>query len=493
MGSGFKPRMGIGSYALGKKRDAVQTHAQSPERAAKLELDQLVLVDDNMKPGILGFPVIGLTICSILVQWVPVNLLGLWLAAVTSASLFYWLTSRHFRARPRGFNETARWSWNLTAAYIVFTLIWIAPPLLFWHYCDDLGRMFFVLIYACNMAGGAALAAPYPRFVVISIVTSAFVMIVPAVFEGSSFYLGIALLSVFYTGFMIHMAQNVYRTARDMLLLREDKSELIEQLTAAKIESDKARHRAEAASQSKSEFLANMSHELRTPLNAILGFSEIMKSEVFGPMGAPQYGGYAQHIHNSGRHLLGLINDVLDLAKIEAGRFVVRAVEINVRDAIDGALKLFEMRAEESQVSLKLDLDPTLPLLLADERAMHQVLLNLVSNAVKFTPAGGTVTAFARRSAGGGMEIGVTDTGAGIDPQDIDTVFEAFGQGQHDVAVREKGTGLGLPIVRGLVEAHGGKVKLDSQLGKGTTVTCVFPRERLTAPQPVPIRLATVI
>jgi two-component system cell cycle sensor histidine kinase PleC len=311
--------------------------------------------------------------------------------------------------------------------------------------------------------------------------------------HGGATHYGLAVLGVGLCGWMIHLGRTTYVGARDLFLTREDKNDLIEQLAAAKIESDKARHRAEAASQAKSEFLANMSHELRTPLNAILGFSEIMKGEVFGPLGSPQYIEYAGHIHGSGRHLLGLINDVLDLARIEAGRFVVRAVEINLREAVGEALTQFEVRAAQANIRMKVEIENGLPLLLADERAIRQVLLNLISNAVKFTPGGGTVTVFARRSALGGMEFGVSDSGCGIDPADIDTVFEAFGQGQHDVAARDKGTGLGLPIVRGLIEAHNGKVKLTSELGKGTTVTCTFPRERLTAPQPVPIRLATVI
>jgi two-component system cell cycle sensor histidine kinase PleC len=236
-----------------------------------------------------------------------------------------------------------------------------------------------------------------------------------------------------------------------------------------------------------------MSHELRTPLNAILGFSEVMKDEAFGNLGSRQYVDYAGHIHDSGQHLLGLINDVLDLSRIEAGRFAIRSEEIDLRVAIGNAQAMFELPVRQAGVNLKTDLDPNLPLLLADDRGLRQVLLNLISNAVKFTPAGGTVTIFARRAAGGGMELGVTDTGAGIDPVDVATVFEAFGQGRHDITARDKGTGLGLPIVRGLVEAHGGKVRLESVLGKGTTVVCTFPRERLSAPQPVPIRLATVL
>ena len=154
---------------------------------------------------------------------------------------------------------------------------------------------------------------------------------------------------------------------------------------------------------------------------------------------------------------------------------------------------LFEVRAIDAKINFKHDVENDLPLLIADERGVHQVLLNLISNAVKFTPAGGTITVFAKRSINGGMEIGVSDTGVGIDPDDINAVFEAFGQGRHDIATAEKGTGLGLPIVRGLVEAHGGKVRLESQLGKGTTVACFFPRERLTAPQPIPIKMAAVL
>jgi two-component system cell cycle sensor histidine kinase PleC len=278
-----------------------------------------------------------------------------------------------------------------------------------------------------------------------------------------------------------------------LLRFRAQKDDLIAELEEAKAISDEARRRAEEANVAKSRFLATMSHELRTPLNAILGFSEVMHAEIMGPMENRLYKEYAGNIHQSGSHLLHLINEILDLSRIEAGRFVVRAEEINVPEAIRTAHAMFELRAATMGIKLKSEIDPALPLLLADERACRQILINLISNALKFTPPGGTVTTFARRAAGGGMEVGVSDTGAGIDPADVATVFEAFGQGRHDIAVNEKGTGLGLPIVRGLVEAHGGKVSLDSVLGKGTTVICTFPRERLSAPQPVPIRLATVL
>ncbi len=468
--------------------------AMSPERAAKLKLDQLVMVVQNIRPGVVGLPVLALTICFVLAEWVPVASLEWWFAGVVAATASYSVGHTWFlRSGRHQLNHADRWIWGLTVQATVYGVIWNLPPLLFWSECNDIGRMFLIMIYACNMAGGAAITSPCPPYAVMTILTGAVAIIVPPALQGGGFYFGIAVLSVGFTFFMSFMARQVFITARDMLLLREDKNDLIEQLTAAKIESDKARYRAEAASHAKSEFLANMSHELRTPLNAILGFSEIMKGEVFGPVGSPQYVEYAGHIHSSGEHLLGLINDVLDLSRIEAGRFIIKATEIDMRDLIAGALNLFAVRAAEGKIDLKRDIVTDLPLLIADERALRQIMLNLISNAVKFTPEHGTVTVFARRGAQGGMDLGVTDSGVGIAPHDLTYVFEAFGQGQHDISVREKGTGLGLPIVRGLVEAHGGKVQLKSELGKGTTVTATFPRERLTAPQPVPIRLAAVI
>jgi two-component system cell cycle sensor histidine kinase PleC len=468
--------------------------AMSPERAAKLKLDQLSMVVQNIRPGVIGLPLLALTICFVLAEWVPLRELEWWFAGVVGVTIFYGIGHAQFLHRGRTeLKKVDHWIWILVGQQAAFSIVWNLPPIIFWHECNDLGRMFLIMIYACNMAGGAAITSPCPPYGAVSVLTSAIAIIVPPLLQGGGFYVGIAVLAAGFTFFMAFMGRQVYITARDMLMLREDKHDLIEQLTAAKIESDKARFRAEAASLAKSEFLANMSHELRTPLNAILGFSEIMKGEVFGPVGSPQYAEYAGHIHSSGEHLLGLINDVLDLSRIEAGRFVIKAAEIDLRDQIASALNLFAVRAAEGKIDLKREIEPNLPLLIADERALRQIILNLISNAVKFTPEHGTVTVFARRGTHGGMDIGVTDTGAGIASHDLSYVFEAFGQGQHDVTIREKGTGLGLPIVKGLVEAHSGRVHLTSEVGKGTTVIATFPRERMTAPQPVPIRLAAVI
>jgi two-component system cell cycle sensor histidine kinase PleC len=246
----------------------------------------------------------------------------------------------------------------------------------------------------------------------------------------------------------------------------------------AKLESDRGREQAEAASLAKSQFLANMSHELRTPLNAILGFSEMISGRIFEHE-PERHIEYAGLINVSGKHLLTLINDILDLAKIEAGRWQLEESEVDLHTTAGDAMNLVLWRAKSGNAILENTIDPRLERIYADERAVKQILLNLLSNAVKFTPEQGRVTAFAQRQPDGGILFGVHDTGIGIAPEDQSRVFDSFGQGKHDVAIADKGTGLGLAIVKGLVESHGGHVSLESQVGKGTRVTVHLPPARV--------------
>jgi two-component system cell cycle sensor histidine kinase PleC len=258
----------------------------------------------------------------------------------------------------------------------------------------------------------------------------------------------------------------------------EERNALLAEVVCAKLESDRGREKAEAASLAKSQFLANMSHELRTPLNAILGFSEMIATRLFekDPDRNVEYAGL---IHSSGQHLLTLINDILDLAKIEAGRWKLEDVELNLHSIAEDTLQLVQWRAKDNGAILENAIDLNLPYVYGDERAIKQVMLNLLSNAVKFTPEHGKVTAFAAMNAEGGITFGVGDTGVGISPEDQTRVFDSFGQGKHDVAIADKGTGLGLAIVKGLAEAHGGKVSLESQVGKGTRVMVHLPAVRV--------------
>ncbi|MEE8445869.1 MAG: PAS domain-containing protein, partial [Alphaproteobacteria bacterium] len=240
-----------------------------------------------------------------------------------------------------------------------------------------------------------------------------------------------------------------------------------------------AMEQAELDNRSKSEFLANMSHELRTPLNAVIGFAEIMEAGLFGPLGNPQYRDYCRDIKESGDHLLSLINDILDLSKIEAGKREIDEVRIDIAKAVASCLHLVSGRAEESGVLLENAVAASLPALLADERSLRQILLNLLSNAVKFTPAGGSVTVNAAVDDAGRMIIEVADTGIGIAKRDISKVLKPFGQVASSLTRQQEGTGLGLPMAKSLVDLHGGELRIDSRKGCGTSVKIVFPRTRV--------------
>jgi cell cycle sensor histidine kinase DivJ len=233
-----------------------------------------------------------------------------------------------------------------------------------------------------------------------------------------------------------------------------------------------AREEAEALNVGKSRFLANMSHELRTPLNAIMGFSDVMRARLFGQL-PPKYGEYAEMIHDAGRHLLDLINDVLDISKIEAARYQLSREEFDAREAVSGALRLTRLQADDAGVSLR-GLLPPQPLEVdADRRAMKQIVLNLVSNALKFTPRGGSVTVTVQ-GYGKDLEIIVSDTGVGIAEADLERLGRPFEQA-GDAVQRARGTGLGLSLVRAFAEMHGGSMSIESRLGEGTSVAVRMP------------------
>ncbi len=267
-----------------------------------------------------------------------------------------------------------------------------------------------------------------------------------------------------------------------------------ERVQARETEARAARLEAERANRAKSDFLAHMSHELRTPLNAVLGFSELLITEAFGPLGNPRYRAYATDIRDSGAHLLALINDILDLSRVESGRMPLADDAVDLADLASEVLPMLRDAAAAKPVALTSDLAGDLPILLCDSRAIRQMMLNLLSNAVKFTPPGGRVTLSMAVMPDGGVGIMVADNGAGIPAADLARVQEPFERADVTIARTTEGSGLGLPIVKRLIERHGGRLDLSSELGVGTSAVLIFPASRsvprgLCAPAPLPALL----
>ncbi len=277
---------------------------------------------------------------------------------------------------------------------------------------------------------------------------------------------------------VIAVAAPIIFYARDMIAqLKESRARLDEMSKHLAISVEQAEH----ANRAKSAFLANMSHELRTPLNAIMGFSEVMKEEHLGPVQNPRYLSYAGDIHSSGRYLLGIINDILDLSKIEAGKMSLEnAEEFSLRQSLEGSLGMVAALGEKYGVRVIGDeLPPAHIRLLAVERMIRQIMINLLGNAIKFTPAGGSVTVSSAAAEDGGYAVIVQDSGIGMTEKEVDQALTPFGQVQNKLTARHNGTGLGLPLAKAMLELHGGTLAISSLPGHGTRIVLSFPASRI--------------
>jgi len=278
---------------------------------------------------------------------------------------------------------------------------------------------------------------------------------------------------------VLQTTKSLFRDGDDAMVVTvlEDITERKE----AEREQAAARDQAEIANRSKTEFLATMSHELRTPLNAIIGFSQVMAGEMLGPITTQKYVGYARDVLASAEHLLGIINDILDVSKLEAGRLELTEETVELDKLVADVLRLVEVKARAGEIRLDLRSEGPIPRLIADPRKIKQIVLNVVSNAIKFSHPGGEIEIVLRRR-GGGIAVVVVDHGIGMDAQEVALALTRFGQVASSMSRRHAGTGLGLPLAIGLVELHGGTLSIESTKGSGTTVTIAFPPDRSETP-----------
>jgi two-component system cell cycle sensor histidine kinase PleC len=456
------------------------------EREKRIQIALLRGVVESIKSNRLVAPIFGLAVCAMFSQSVGMDRLVGWYTQLLIGIVPQIIVLRRIPAGTLGNDALRKWSLRVAMANLLVIASWSSLGVWLWRSGDtNSNHIMIELLLAATFASHAAItggcrAVARPSLLLYLVVLTA--VPVQGLFAAETFTRSACMVAVapLYVGFVALISSRNRKRARAAIMLAQERDTLMAELVMAKLESDRGREQAEAANRAKSQFLANMSHELRTPLNAILGFSEIISSRIF-TTDEERTVEYANLIHGSGKHLLALINDILDLAKIEAGRWQLQEAELSLHAVASDALQQVMWRAQNDKIVLENTVDPALETVFADERSIKQILLNLLSNAVKFTPENGSVKVFARRQADGGMMVGVTDTGIGIAPEDQAKVFDSFGQGKHDVAIADKGTGLGLTIVKGLAEAHGGSVHLKSEVGVGTTVTLRLPAARVMA------------
>jgi two-component system, cell cycle sensor histidine kinase PleC len=410
--------------------------------------------------------------------WDGVAFAGIWTAVTLACHGIIVMHCRRFLSVQRTAHDLKRWRLRFIILELAYGLAWMFN--LIHPIADETSLHLFILfVMLLFLAVSSMLASSLPIAVFAASLPVTSAVALTFVLLGSLQNAVLATMVIAAQGYFALLTFRLYSAGLATLVARAEKETLIVELEQAKLNSDDARHRAEGANIAKSQFLAQMSHELRTPLNAILGFSEVMKSEVFGPHHVAAYKEYSADIHTSGQHLLNLINEILDLSRIEAGRYELHEEPVSLTAVADDCHHLLKLRAAKKSITIHNVFEPDLPRLWADDRALRQICLNLLSNGVKFTPQGGEIWLKVGWTASGGQYLSVKDTGPGIPEEEIPIVLSKFGQGSNAIKSAEQGTGLGLPIAKNLVDMHGGTFTLKSKVRIGTELIATFPPERV--------------
>ena len=412
--------------------------------------------------------------------WITTNAVLVWTVFAFAILILCYAGAQRLKSLGDAKINSITWRTRIIVGEAIHGVVWAAMPLMLTGVNDPAAKTFCVALLLIESAFNTMISATVPIAVYAATIPLAISLVFYVGFkslsDSSTAVLTMALLTQLL---FVILAKRVHLILVKRLVFQVEKEELITELEQSKANSDEARRRAEEASYAKSRFLATMSHELRTPLNAILGFSEVLKNELFGAHAIPVYKDYSNDIHMSGQHLLMLINEILDLSRVEAGRYELQEESVSLAGIAEDCRHLLTIRAQKRGIKIKELIEPEMPRIWVDERAVRQVVLNLLTNAIKFTPQGGHVTIKVGWTNQGGQYLVVKDTGPGIPEDEIEVVLSSFGRGTLAQKNAEEGSGLGLPIVKGLMELHGGLFMLKSKVREGTEAIVVFPPQRV--------------
>jgi two-component system, cell cycle sensor histidine kinase PleC len=462
-----------GAAPNGRKTD-MKVEAYEPWQSEMLR--NFVQGQINLAPIM---PLLSVAIALTALVWSDASIVLSWLiCALGSHAIQLVLCHLYMKVDPAPESQ-AQWIGNISASELLQAVCWIATLFMFWPTASDANAAFLIATIILVTVVRFMVVSNFMPVLIAGTGVTTLGLVARCLTEGGAVMTSLAILVIALEVFLLFISRQLQETMRGMLRFRIEKDELIDELKYERDIAETERRKAEEANLAKSAFLANMSHELRTPLNAILGFSEILHREIHGPMRNDSYKSYAGDIHHSGRHLLDLIDDILDLSRIEAGRSELHEEPIHLHDVGVEAMNLLAMRAGAKNINVRLAIDQKIPKIMADRRSLNQIAINLLNNAIKFTPNGGLVEITAVTTASGALSFVVRDNGPGIPANEVEHALSAFSRGSNATKKAIDGAGLGLAIVRGLMTLHHGHLSIDSEPPNGATVICTFPAERI--------------
>ncbi len=465
-------------------REAREKLTHRTDARPEFEHELLYLFAQNSIKASIILPLIAAIVALASLAWTPPDYVSLWLGALFVSSLILVLLCHRLINLPRKQVKVHIWRTKIMTAEFLHGLSWGAVALFGLSSGDHRAHMFVFVTLSIVTSLRMMLANAALSIVYVGTLPVILALFARFWYLNTPFYWAMASMAVGTYIFFIYLMSHLHANTLTTLMLRTEKDSLIAELEQAHSVSEEGRRRAEAANLAKSRFLATMSHELRTPLNAIIGFSEMMKDEMLGAHNVIAYKGYSNDIHTSGQHLLNLINEILDITRIEAGKYDLNEEAILLSQVLEDCCHLVKMRADSKSLTIVQNYQTGLERLWADERAIRQIALNLLSNAVKFTPNGGTITVTAGRTSNKGQYLSIKDNGPGIPEDELPRVMSSFGQGSLAHENAEGGTGLGIPIVKGLINLHGGLFELNTKMREGTEVVAMFPKSRVLQVMP---------